>query len=550
MSTSNNFKPGILTLMLLAVTFVKCYAQELMTEWFVDNYSNLTLSANVNYTSNSEIISVISTARSAIIADYPQKIFDKNLAKGIRIESAESAQSESKGTDIKYATELNITPKVSGELTIFYVRSAEGNEINDTKDIRINPETSEIPGTVKKSIVTPSLIYGIKTFSLAQGATYMMTATKGCILYGYIFSEKSLEKYTKWDRSSWDFSEFSKGEGITSPSTVYYDGLILYGGTNETSVTTYGYYNAEESSDCERYISFTPTKDGIVTVYYQKRGSVDPMAVIGKNIVIEYDKDKLLANADIVAVNCTTQNVSEISTALCANRTYSIYFLNDAFSVTKVEFIDIPEPEAATKGDNTVTLTTTANMQGWRSFYDESQGYVADAYTTVYVASSVSGKTVTLQSLNDRKVPKACPVILRTNRQLTDGKYEMTLTKDEVEDYNGTNYLMASASGQTISAYRLGYKAGEDKGVGFYRWNANEASAGIVYLPLNETSESQATNAKLSFAFDCISTDICSEPSIHYIEHTCTRSYNFLGQQVTPNAKGLIIRNGKKMFIK
>lgn len=185
-------------------------------------------------------------------------------------------------------------------------------------------------------------------------------------------------------------------------------------------------------------------------------------------------------------------------------------------------------------------LTTTANMAGYRAFYDAENSYTVDENTTVYVVSANSSSSVTLKEY-EGGIPAGTPVILKTSADAeSDGTYKMTLTKStSVAAFSVTNKLNASTSGQNLeNVYRLGY--GED-GVGFYKYTTSSAAAGIVYV------ESAATARSLSIVFDDETTGINNiESSMLNVDGY----YNLAGQRVAQPRKGLYIVNGKKAIIK
>lgn len=135
-----------------------------------------------------------------------------------------------------------------------------------------------------------------------------------------------------------------------------------------------------------------------------------------------------------------------------------------------------------------ITLTTSANMAGWRAFYDASNGYTLDAYTTAYVATAKNGSTVTMTPLVGG-VPSGTPVILKTTSSADS--YKMTLTKASVSAYGGTNLLSWTTSA-VDSKYRLGYG---DEGVGFYPYSGTPSSGAVIL----DISSSSSRALRLSF---------------------------------------------------
>lgn len=186
-------------------------------------------------------------------------------------------------------------------------------------------------------------------------------------------------------------------------------------------------------------------------------------------------------------------------------------------------------------GNGTITLTTTANMDGWRTFYDANQGYTADDNTTVYVASENTATKVTLSDIGSKNIPSGTPVILKT----TDTSRQITLTEGNVPAFNGTNALYASTEGENLeNVYRLGYG---NNGISFYKYSTTSATAGIVYVP-NVGSNAPSLNIEFGSGATSIET-IKSNDDMREV-------YNLNGQRIAQPTKGLYIVNGKKVVIK
>ena len=199
---------------------------------------------------------------------------------------------------------------------------------------------------------------------------------------------------------------------------------------------------------------------------------------------------------------------------------------------------------AVDDGDN-VTLTTTANMQGWRPFYDAYNSYTVDNNTNVYVVVEKDGEdAVKLANRTGEKVPVNCPVILHTNNVQEDGTYLITMTKDATPyEYEGNdNLLSASVTGTPVDAYRLGYRAGEGNGIAFYPWKADTPSAGVVYLDL-----SNINTAKIAFEIEESTTGVVSIRDNH---DKGDNIFNINGQRLDAPQKGFNIINGRKVIVK
>ena len=202
------------------------------------------------------------------------------------------------------------------------------------------------------------------------------------------------------------------------------------------------------------------------------------------------------------------------------------------------------EPGGTTDNGSTVTVPVSANMAGWRSFYDASQGYTVAAETKVYYASATNAGTskVTLTEI-DGCIPAGTPVVL-----YEAGATEITLTKTDADLSGyvpGTNKLAVTSGASTdLSAgvYRLGYKTSD--GVGFYKYTNAAAPAGIIYI--------SALDAGANFlGIDLGDGETTGIESVDKPQTTTNREvYNLAGQRVAQPTKGLYIVNGKKVLVK
>ena len=183
-----------------------------------------------------------------------------------------------------------------------------------------------------------------------------------------------------------------------------------------------------------------------------------------------------------------------------------------------------------------ITLTTTANMAGWRAFYDAEKSYTVDENTKIYTVTSQDEKSVKLTEVTGR-IPTQTPVLLKTS----DANHTMTLTAATTGDeINISGNLLQATNGSTVSnVYRLGYGA---NGVGFYQYSATSPASGIVYLPANTGG---AKALLLSFgdvtAIDAVAAD-------ETVNTGNGKMYNLSGQLVGEGYKGIVIVNGKKVI--
>jgi len=247
---------------------------------------------------------------------------------------------------------------------------------------------------------------------------------------------------------------------------------------------------------------------------------------------------------DIATLSSMTQNTwtlftGDIKKAGKTNVYVRLYY-NGSNAKRAVDDITLTlEPAEPVAAGETVTLTSTSNMAGWRTFapVKANQNYTVDGTTKVYYASATADGKVTLTEIADG-VPANTPVILHQTSGTT-----ITLTETATSiSAPGSNLLQVSTASQDLgTVYRLGYKS--SYGVGFYTYTTNSAPAGIIYLSSVSTARDY-----LEFTFDDETTgvdDVRSKMSDGRSEY-----FNLAGQRVAQPVKGLYIVNGKKYVIK
>ena len=198
---------------------------------------------------------------------------------------------------------------------------------------------------------------------------------------------------------------------------------------------------------------------------------------------------------------------------------------------------------------NKITLITTANMDGWRTFYDASQDYEVDDNTKIYVvaAKSKTENKVTLTEVDKTKILHGEAVILKTSA----GDHKMVLTKTTGAVSLGDNVLTVTDGLSNVDGYRMGYGdiGGEDK-VGFFKYTATAPAAGIVYIDKSNVNVSGLSRG-LSISFDDDeTTGITTVEKTDNTDNAAQKVYNLNGQRIMNPTKGLYIVNGKKVIIK
>ena len=511
--------------------------------------------------------------------------------------------------DQNNATEFTIEAKKDGILLVYYTRSwssSEGPAVNDNDDLNIDGNN----GFAEYCDKLNSPILGVKYFILRAGMPYTMTEKGyTCGVYGFVYMPGNVAAYNPrgnigcelfgqccdnyanlsiiredgwhfegWykdeacteaviksetideptvlfaslSRCVWDFADCGAME-LNSNKTFEYDGITLYG--SETGERDYAFisdnqclYLFQQGSENYDHIKFIPKYDGELTVTYKSTNENvnNRICAVGTEVVTGSNIDVLKENSKVVACGYAgTGTWSTLQVKLKAGVTYYIYqATTGGIAISNMKYM-ASASSAVVSGDN-VSLTTTANMQGWRAFYDNEYSYTVDDNTKVYmVVDSENNGDVKFCNKTGNKVPKKCAVVLHTDALQSDGTYLITMTRDETPYvYEGTdNLLRHSNEGEEINAYRLGYRSGEENGVAFYSWSTPNASAGIVYLyqPNNNG------NAKIAFEIEESATAVTL---VQNEQEKCDFVFNLNGQRLAAPRKGFNIINGKKYIVR
>ena len=158
----------------------------------------------------------------------------------------------------------------------------------------------------------------------------------------------------------------------------------------------------------------------------------------------------------------------------------------------------------------TITLSVTANMQGYRAYVNTESNYTVDDKTKVYLPVSKTGSEVNLEAVECNVVPANRPVVLVTTADANiDGTYTITLTTttDAASDLGSyAEYLKLTVEGEAVNGYRLGYKA--SSGIKFYKYVASNPEVGKIYLELADLPEGNAGQNALQISFEQDATGI------------------------------------------
>ena len=189
-----------------------------------------------------------------------------------------------------------------------------------------------------------------------------------------------------------------------------------------------------------------------------------------------------------------------------------------------------------TVADATVNVTANEGATGeyWATYYNATQGFTADANTTVFKAA-LTGNQLTMTEVANREIPAGKAVILKSTAAT------ITLTPATTTATLEGNQLVGTATAITNpgNAYVLSKGA---KGVGFYKLT----SGGTIGA--NKAYLTYSAGAREFFLFD-ETTGIISVNGSGLMVNGSDGCYDLQGRRVQNPVKGLYIVNGKKVFI-
>ena len=204
--------------------------------------------------------------------------------------------------------------------------------------------------------------------------------------------------------------------------TYDYDGILIKGSNDNTYISANHTLLLYSTSTKEtNSVVFTPEYDGEMTVTYTSTGTYEHtrMCAIGTDVVSNTNSSSVIA----YGVSDDPNVWKTLQAKMKAGVTYYIFNVNGGIKIDKIKYQE-SAASAVVDGDN-VTLTTIADMQGWRPFYDAYNSYTVDNNTDVYVVVGKEDEEDAVKLINrtGKNVPMACPVILHTDNVQEDGTY-------------------------------------------------------------------------------------------------------------------------------
>ncbi len=176
----------------------------------------------------------------------------------------------------------------------------------------------------------------------------------------------------------------------------------------------------------------------------------------------------------------------------------------------------------------------------YSTFYSSTNAYKVPENVTAYTGA-VNGDVLKLVPIADGIIPADKGVILRLTSEDNTSTQQIALSlTSKTGTWNGTNALTGTDVEMTLGAndYALSYG---DNGVGFYLWKGKPIGANKAYLTLPSGAKA------LVFDFDEGTTTGIKNPQPSTLNPQPSL-YNLYGVRVGKGYKGIVIKNGKKVY--
>lgn len=402
--------------------------------------------------------------------------------------------------------------------------------------------------------------------AISGSSTVVVTAENGVATTTYTINFK----FADWNDSSNKYA-IAKDQAIVGGEevTTNIDGVSLVIGATETE-------NKWKNGNANAYVNiFTASTDGngsnptltnkVPTAGTFYKFIVTKNGLINAGIILNSGKDVYVVDGDgneVFHVKSGVKVYKLLPFEVQAGKEYYLYATG-----TKLGFYGFTfEPIAA----NGVTVEIDPEI-GYATFYDSEHAVKVPAGVTPYVFGMIDdevtyemtlglceySEALSLEGLSyDGVIPAGEPVVLQ-------GAGDVVLSYAEATNAagNALNYLLGTDEAATTTNnfgmdcyyYALTLNAVKDpNSVGFYWMNKNGAAftnkAHKAYLALPTSMPGAGMYAKKAYLFNKDATAIKNVDSS--ANSAMGQMFNIAGQRVNGSAKGIIIKNGKKMLVK
>ncbi len=205
----------------------------------------------------------------------------------------------------------------------------------------------------KTTAVTPSGAVS-STFYPSTSSNTTITISTDEASGVYVYAVKFIPKTSEASATTWDFSEFSSTVTLAGSNYNYsYNGLTLVGNTTSSYTKDYvnknGFHCNGASSSSIRYIKYTPSSNGTLTVYFQSNNTSDTnrTSAIGTAV-----------GSPIATATCAT---GQVSASVSSGTTYYAYFVSGGQTITKIVFTPSSSSNALELDMNEATAIDNVN---------------------------------------------------------------------------------------------------------------------------------------------------------------------------------------------
>ena len=205
------------------------------------------------------------------------------------------------------------------------------------------------------------------SITLSQNGTYTVRAANA--MGGLGASSSAVTYGNGSSTTTWDFSEFTSN--IIAAGNNYstsYNGLTLVGNATSTYtndvITSAGFRLNGTSSSNQRYIKYTPSKSGTLTVTYVSNNTTatDRITAIGTSIVTGTNVSS--GTTGVLAAGYTNGATAKtINAYLTAGTTYYIYLANGGQTIKKLEYTTAANAKGASASNFEEGATAVANVK-------------------------------------------------------------------------------------------------------------------------------------------------------------------------------------------
>ncbi len=241
----------------------------------------------------------------------------------------------------------SIAVKVAGDTKITIAAASSSGSAARVVFIATEPGSDETASTVltKFENVLSAQSY---SYTYKGGATTLYICGKGGGVNYYFIQTEDVADPSSAESKTWDFSGFeNKEENLESPYD--YDGLMCYMTYVATKdyIGNAGFHSNGTSTSSNRYMSFKPVADGVMTVNFKSNNPDDAANRTTAIATVTFQKNATAETEGVV--DFATGEVGQLEANVTANTTYYIWFANGGQTVTKVTYTPSPTGVQAVK---------------------------------------------------------------------------------------------------------------------------------------------------------------------------------------------------------